>query len=210
MSETLPNQHPEQNNWQEKLELHTNAARLNGAEVSKILGSSLAESRTDYDEMYAADTISDSAHEDEVRKIDGAVAELASLKVDSESSQGDFLQDVYLLAESLKQEQNSVQPYGAEHLELGNRRAAVAYLLEQYDDQITAPQREIEKSVKPSEVRDAIKEWTNQTIESHNARVENAAGETIADSPEMQEAQARINARYAEQAKATTTDRDSR
>ncbi len=201
MSETLPNQHPEQNNWQEKLELHTNAARLNGAEVSKILGSSLAESRTDYDEMYAADTISDSAHEDEVRKIDGAVAELASLKVDSESSQGDCLQDVYLLAESLKQEQNSVQPYGAEHLELGNRRAAVAYLLEQYDDQITAPQREIEKSVKPSEVRDAIKEWTNQTIESHNARVENAAGETIADSPEMQEAQARINARYAEQAK---------
>ena len=201
MSETLPNQPPEQNVWQEKLELHPNVARLNGAEASKILGSSLAESRSDYDEMYVAETISDRVHEDEVRKIDGALAELATLNIDSESSQGDFLQDLYTHAESLKQEQQSVQPYGAEHLELGNRRAAVAYLLEQYDDQIIVPQREIEKGVKPSEARDAIREWTNQTIESHNSRVENTVGETIADSPEMLEAQKRIDARFAEQAK---------
>ncbi len=202
MSETLPNQQPEQIIWQEKLELHTNAARLNGAEVSKILGSSLAESRTDYDEMYAADTIGDHAYEDETRKIDGALAELAQFQVEDEDTDARFFEsDLRSLATSLKQEQESL-PFGtAKHQELANRRASVAYLLDQFDDQIRIPQQEIGKSVKPSEVRDAIKEWTNQTIESHNARVENTAGETIADSPEMREAQERINARYAEQAR---------
>lgn len=202
MSETLPNQHPEQNNWQEKLELHANAARLNGVEVSKILGSSLAESRSDFDEMYDAGTISDHAYEDETRKIDGALVELAGLKVEHEDTDARFFEsDLRSLAVSLKQEQQSI-PFGtAKHLELGNRRASVAYLLDQFDDQIRDPQQEIEKSVKPSELRDAIREWTNQAIESHNARIESTVGETIADSPEMQEAQARIDARFAEQAK---------
>lgn len=202
MSETLPNQHPEQNTWQDKLELHRNAARLNGAEVSKILGSSLAESRSDYDEMYAADTIGDHTYEDETRKIDGALAELASLQVEDEDTDARFFEsDLRSLATSLKQEQESL-PFGtAKHQELANRRASVAYLLDQFDDQIRTPQQEVEKGVKPSEVREAIQQWTNQTIESHNARVENTVGETIADSPEIREAQERINARYAEQAK---------
>jgi len=202
MTETLPNQQPEQNDWQETLEFHANAGRLSGAEVSKILGSALVESRSDFDEMFAADTISDHAYQDETRKIDGALAELAHFRVEDDDADARFFEsDLHTLATSLKQQQESL-PFGTgEHQALANRRESVRYLLDQFEDRIKTPQQEIEKDVKPSEVRNAIRDWTNQTIESHNARVENAVGETITDSPEMQAAQARVKARFAEQAK---------
>ena len=101
MSETLPNQQESQN-WQEKLELHKNAAQLNASEIKSVLGSTLVQNRADFAEMFEADTITDSQYEDNTRKIDGALRELASLQVLGEGSQADFNQDLQLLALSLK------------------------------------------------------------------------------------------------------------
>ncbi len=200
MSETLPNQQESQN-WQEKLELHKNAAQLNASEIKSVLGSTLVQNRADFAEMFEADTITDSQYEDNTRKIDGALRELASLQVLGEGSQADFNQDLQLLALSLKQKQETL-PFGnAEFIELADRRASVKYLIDQFDVEIKIPQEELEKDTKPSERRDAIKNWTNQTIEAHNNRVDSSKAETIADSPEMREAQERINARFTEQAK---------
>jgi hypothetical protein len=198
MSETLPNPQQESKFWQEKLELHKNAARLNGAESAKILGSSLAEKRSDYDEMYTADTINDYSFESETRKIDGALAELAGLQVSSEDTQLEFGADLVSLAISLKREQESL-PFGtANHQELADRRAAVAYLLAQYEDDIQTPQQQLEKSVKPSEFREAIRDWTNQTIEAHNSRIESAENEAVVNNADVRAAQERINNRYEE------------
>lgn len=200
MSETLPNQQESQN-WQEKLELHKHAAQLNASEIKSVLGSTLVQNRADFAEMFEADTITDSQYEDNTRKIDGALRELASLQVLGEGSQADFNQDLQLLALSLKQKQETL-PFGnAEFIELADRRASVKYLIDQFDVEIKIPQEELKKDTKPSERRDAIKNWTNQTIEAHNNRVDSSKAETIADGPEMREAQERINARYAEQAK---------
>ena len=201
MSETLPNQHLEQKPWDNKLELHKNAAQLNSAEITAILGSQLLQNRVESDEMYDADTITDSQYEDNNRKIDGALGELAGLQVLGEGSQADFNQHLQLLALSLKQEQEKL-PFGyAEFFELADRRASVKYLIDQFDVEIKMPQEELEKDTKPSERREAIKNWTNQTIEAHNNRADGDKTESIADSPEMRAAQERINARLAEQAK---------
>jgi hypothetical protein len=200
MSETLPNQQESQN-WHEKLELHKNAAQLNASEIKSVLGSSLVQNRADFGEMFEADTITDSQYEDNIHKIDGALGELAGLQVLGEGSQADCNQDLQLLALSLKQEQEKL-PFGnAEFLELADRRASVKYLIDQFDVEIKMPQEELEKDTKPSERREAIKNWTNQTIEAHNNRVDGDKTESIADSPEIREAQERINARFAEQAK---------
>lgn len=199
MNDTLLNPQDEPQFWQEKIELRQNAARLNGAEIVKLLGSSLAESRSDFDEMYAAETISDYSYEDETRKIDSALAELADLQISSKDTEVDFRSELATRAATLKQEQESL-PFGtASNQELANRRAAVAYLSAQYEDQIRIPQQVIENGVMPSEFRTAIRDWMNQTIETHNSRLQGKESKAIADSPEMHEAQERINSRYAEQ-----------
>ena len=201
MSETLPNQHLEQKPWDNKLELHKNAAQLNSAEITAILGSQLLQNRIESDEMYDAGTITDHQLEDNKRLITGALEELAGLQVLGEGSQADFNHDLQHLARSLKQQQEEL-PFGnTEFLKLAERRASVKYLIDQFDVEIIMPQEELEKRVAPGEKREAKMNWANQVIEAHNVRVESSETSSIADSPEIREAQERINNHYAEQAK---------
>lgn len=196
MSETLPSHQNELQPWQRELVPHGEVAgTLNPNETLALMGSWAERDLVDQYEIYEPGT-KELARQEAV--YGAALGQLAELRAEKGDSMNDAMDALYIrqqeLKDALRRSDNQ-----ADNIKIGEQLAGIKLLDDirlRVTDQVGLSAEVIGSKSSPRDKATAI----NEMIAEHNEWVSRGS-ETIADSPEMQEAQARINARYAEQAK---------
>ena len=187
MSETLPSQQNETQAWKQELKPHhESSGTLTKSETLALMGSWVEEGFEGATELHESGTISDIEYSVKKRVKEAATSELSLLDLED--------QNVYsAIAERQKVLEEQLYEKGANRLMIRARLDGLLMLEDTY--------KNIEDHVgSPSADRHTRATAINEMIDNHNEWVSRGS-ETIADSPEMREAQERINARYAEQTK---------
>ncbi|HPR09386.1 MAG TPA: hypothetical protein PLT04_02315 [Candidatus Saccharibacteria bacterium] len=202
MSETLPSQQNETQAWERELPLHREVAgTLKPEETLALIGSFTQSSLEAEKEANEAGEISDYEFSMKQTTHAAALEQLSTLQL----GEGDTVNDViYSRKKELEAALGDIESDSRRHAEALKLREQIAgvklldsmYLnvVDNVDSLATATGDGNKRNPRNRAV--AI----NQLIEQHNKQV-SPEFETIADSPEMREAQERINARYAEQTK---------
>lgn len=202
MSETLPSQQNETQAWKRELPLHREVAgTLKPEETLTLIGSFTQSSLEAEKEANEAGEISDYEFSMKQTTHAAALEQLSTLQL----GEGDTVNDViYSRKKELEAALGDIESDSRRHAEALKLREQIAgvklldsmYLnvVDNVDSLATATGDGNKHNPRNRAV--AI----NQLIEQHNKQV-SPEFETISDSPEMREAQERINARYAEQAK---------
>lgn len=196
MSETLPSHQNEPQPWQRELVLHGEVSgTLNPNETLALMGSWAERDLAGQYEIYEPGT-KDLARQEAV--YGAALGQLAELRAEKGDSMNDVMDTLYSrqqeLKDALRRSDNQ-----ADNIKIGEQLAGMKLLDDirlRVTDQVGLSAEVIGSKSSPRDKATAI----NEMIVEHNEWVSRGS-ETIADSPEMQEAQARINARFAEQAK---------
>jgi len=187
MSETTPSQPNEPQAWKQELRPHhESSGTLTKSETLALMGSWVEESFEGATELHESGTISDIEYSVKKRVKEAATSELSLLDLED--------QNVYsAIAERQKILEEQLYEKGANRLMIRARLDGLLMLEDTY--------KNIEDHVgSPLDDRHTRAAAINEMIDNHNEWVSRDT-ETIADSPEIREAQERINARYAEQAK---------
>lgn len=187
MSETTPSQPNEPQTWKQELRPHHESlGNLTKSETLALMGSWVEESFEGATELHESGTVSDIEYSVKKRVKEAATSELSLLDLED--------QNVYsAIAERQKILEEQLYEKGANRLMIRARLDGLLMLNDTY--------KNIEDHVgSPLDDRHTRAAAINEMIDNHNEWVSRNT-ETIADNPEIREAQERINARYAEQAK---------
>lgn len=188
MTETLAPQNEPQP-WKQELKLHPEGYPALKPEETLALVGSWTESKLE-DTLESLKDSPEAEQERQTKVLRAALSELPNL-----DAQFGVLQAI---ADRKSQVENQLKEASERRnvrvsTELRTKIAGLDFLLGEYDG--------IEDNIKLSGQTSRERSmYVNELITEHNERV-SGDSESIADSPEVQEAQARINARYAEQTK---------
>ena len=196
MSETLPSQQNETQAWKQELQPHREINdRLNPDEALSLMGSFTGESLEDVHELQ--DTMDEKDYQKSVRVKEAALSELSELDLEGVG-----------VADAISDRKAQLEQEILEHAKRADIPSKIAstFKLEGLKD-LESTYLTIDENIRiagrGSTGMEAVKARAahiNEMILEHNERVSRGS-ESIADSPEIREAQERINARYAEQAK---------
>jgi hypothetical protein len=202
MSETLPSQQNEIQAWKQELPLHREGAGMLKPEETLALIGSFAESRLEgHRQDNETGELSDQQFSMKQRIHEAALEQLATLKPEEDVNVLTTLAERQKELETVLSTPSGGNRSSAESANLRLQIAGVKLLTEMYinvEDMVdTFAQTHGDGNRFNQRNRAAA---INEVIKQHNEEVASSS-DTIADSPELQEAQARINARFAEQAK---------
>lgn len=187
MSEKLPSQQNEPQAWKLELRPHPESSgTLTKGETLALMGSWVEESFEGATELHESGTTGDIEFSVQKRIKEAATSELSLLDVEDQSV-------FSAIAERQRVVEEQLYEKGANRLMIRAKLDGLSLLEETY--------KNIEDHVgSPLGDRHTRAAAINEMIDSHNEWVARNS-ETTASSPEIREAQERINARYAEQAK---------
>lgn len=188
MSEILPSPQNEPQTWKQELQLHPEGhSILRPEETLAIIGSWTEQKIEDAEGIYKDS--SEDERERQTRVLHVALGELPNLDIEFGVPQA--VADRRSDLEGQLREANEHRNVNAS-VEIRTKLAGLDFLLGEYDG--------IEDNIKLAGNTSKEKStYVNELITEHNEWVSRGS-KSIADSPEMREAQERINARYAEQA----------
>lgn len=196
MDETLPSQQNEPQAWKRELQPHREINdRLNPNEALSLMGSFTEESLENIHELQG--TMDEKDYQKSVRIKEAALSELSELDLEGVG-----------VAVAISDRKAQLEQEILEHAKRADipSKVASAFKLEGLKD-LESTYLTIDENIhiagRDSTGMEAVKARAahiNEMISEHNERI-SPGSESISDSPEMREAQERINARYAEQAK---------
>lgn len=194
MSETLPSQQNETQAWKRELQPHREINdRLNPNEALSLMGSFTEENLENIHELQ--DTMGEKDYQKSVRVKEAALSELSELDLEGVG-----------VADAISVRKAQLEQEILEHAKRADipSKFASTFKLEGLKD-LESTYLTIDENIhiagRDSTGMEAVKARAahiNEMISEHNERI-SPGSESIADSPEMREAQERINARFAEQ-----------
>lgn len=201
MSETLPSQQNESQAWKRELPLHHElGGTLKPEETLALIGSFTESSLEAYKEANETDELNGQSFSVKQRIHTAALEQLTTLKVEEDVNVFDTIADRQKELEEILRSPNGGTRSRAETQKLREQLDGVKLLNKMYlnvDDTVdTFAQTHGDGNKFNRHNRTAA---INEMVAQHNEQVSRGS-ETITDSPEIREAQERINARYAEQA----------
>ncbi len=202
MSETLPPHQNEPQTWRRELIFHREAAdKLKPEETIALIGSFTESSLESDKEENETGHMSDYEYGMKQRIHAAALEQLTTLKVDESTDALNAIADRKVQLETALNDIGGDTRRTAEERKLREQLVGVKLLNNMYlsvaDNLDTLAQRQPGDGGKHSPHNRAAA--INEMIAQHNEQV-SGSSETIANSPEVREAQERISARYAEQA----------
>ncbi len=202
MSETLPSQQNETQAWKRELPLHREAAgTLKPEETLALVGSFTQSSLERHKDDNEAGELTDQQFSVKQRVHVAALEQLGTLEMDENTNALNAIADRRKELETILKTPHGGTRSSAETINLRIALDGVKLLNEMLmsvEDNIDLGARTAPDGNRFSQRNRATA--INELIKQHNKEV-SPSSESITDSPEMREAQERINARFAEQAK---------